>query len=218
VTIQNSLRLWGLEANAYRNVMRDGGLSVNALTGLRYLNLRENLDIATGPLAPGGGLGINGFDHFGTRNEFYGGQLGAQVGWRSGRLGLDLLGRVSLGVISQGVNVNGQITLGGVTFPGNSFAQPTNIGDHSQTRFAVVPEVGVKARYQLTDRLMASVGYDFLFIDRVVRPGDQIDRNVNATQAPQFGGVLVGPAVPQPRSETSSFFAHGLNLGLTFTY
>jgi hypothetical protein len=185
---------------------------------LRYLNLRENLDITTAPLTPGAGPFTGGFDHFGTHNEFYGGQLGAQVGYQAGRLGLDLLARVSLGVINQGYNVNGQITLDGVTSPGNSLTQLTNIGDRTQTRFAVVPEVGVKARYQLTDRLAASVGYDFLFIDRAARPGDQIDRNVNATQAPQFGGVLVGPAVPAPRTETSNFFAHGLNLGLTFSY
>jgi hypothetical protein len=50
----------------------------------------------------------------------------------------------------------------------------------------------------------------------VVRPGLQIDRVVNPNQFEQ--GHLFGPARPLPESNSTDFFAHGLNLGVMVHY
>jgi hypothetical protein len=58
-------------------------------------------------------------------------------------------------------------------------------------------------------------GYQFLYWSRVARPGEQIDRVINPTQIPVFGGnQLLGPARPEPLFTTTDFWAQGLNLGL----
>ena len=82
-----------------------------------------------------------------------------------------------------------QARLGGV------YAQPSNIGSYNRNELSAIPEVGVNVGCQLTAHLRALVGYSFLYIAEVVRPGDQIDRTVNLTQ--QNAGGLVGAARPQ---------------------
>ncbi|HZY31087.1 MAG TPA: BBP7 family outer membrane beta-barrel protein, partial [Candidatus Methylomirabilis sp.] len=52
----------------------------------------------------------------------------------------------------------------------------------------------------------------------VVRPAQQIDRNINPTQNASFEGSpptpLVGPAQPSFKFHSSDFWAQGLNVGL----
>ena len=69
---------------------------------------------------------------------------------------------------------------------------------------------------QLTPYLKVFIGYDFLFWSQVVRPGDQIDRNVNLTQA--LGGALAGPAAPLPQFSGTSFWAQGVSAGVELSY
>ena len=95
-----------------------------------------------------------------------------------------------------------------------------NVG-FTHDHFAVVPEGQVRLGYQFTRRLQGFVGYNFLYLRDVVRPGNQIDRNINATQNALFGGtggVLTGPAAPPPQFTHSDFWAHGVNFGLEFRY
>ena len=56
---------------------------------------------------------------------------------------------------------------------------------------AWVPEANLNVGFRLTDHISASVGYNFLWVADVVRPGDQVDRVVNFAQTP-----LVGSAQP----------------------
>ena len=51
-------------------------------------------------------------------------------------------------------------------------------------------------RYDVTQHVRGVVGYDFLYMSNVLRPGAQIDRNINPTQnfvLGGTGGLLVGP-------------------------
>ena len=100
------------------------------------------------------------------------------------------------------------------------------MGSHDRNRFAVVPEVGLKVGYRLTSWASVFAGYTFLYASNVLRPGGQIDRNVNATQAMAFQIpqsppptlALVGPAQPAVRLRESSFWAQGLDAGVSFLY
>ena len=96
------------------------------------------------------------------------------------------------------------------------FALPSNIGRQTRDAFSVVPQVQVKAGLNVTSFCRAFVGYDFLYWSSVVRAGDQLDRNVNDSQA--IGGTLVGEALPRPQFRQTGFFAHGLTFGLGFQY
>ena len=66
------------------------------------------------------------------------------------------------------------------------------------------------------------MGYQFLYINNVARPGEQIDRVINTSQGPAFTGdpsqTLVGPARPMYLGAQSDFWAQGARVGLEFRY
>ena len=86
--------------------------------------------------------------------------------------------------------------------------------------FAVVPELGINVGYQINPLWRVFVGYNFLYLSDVVRPGNQIDRVVNTTQLPSVlgPGMLVGPARPTFVMKGTDFWAQGLSVGLEFRY
>src|SRR5262249_49431111 len=104
------------------------------------------------------------------------------------------------------------------TFRGGYLAQPTNIGRFSRDTFAVVPELNLSVGWQPRDWLTLTVGYNFLYLSDVLRPGDQIDRPINPTQGPAFVGdpsqPLVGPARPRFTPQSTDVFFHGVSAGL----
>jgi hypothetical protein len=238
VDIASSTRLWGVEGNVYVNLYRDNCFSFDLLAGFRYLDLREVLTIDTSAAALGlaqvafGGDffgppgAVTTSDQFGTRNHFYGGQLGARAEWTYGRLCCNLLGKVALGDTHQVSEVAGSSSLvvGGVpaaTLPGGIFALPTNIGRFSGNDFAVVPEVSVKLGWRLTGNLGVFAGYNFLYWSRVVRPGNQIDRAVNDTLIPTsnvFGAAEGDLSRPARLFNTSGFWAHGVSFGVELRF
>jgi hypothetical protein len=107
-------------------------------------------------------------DTFRTRNQFYGGQLGVRGEYSFGKLFVGATGKVALGDTHEVVEVTGAASLvvpGSpvATFPGGQFAAPSSGGRVTHDEFAVLPEVEVKVGYQVTQRLRAYVGYDFLY-------------------------------------------------------
>jgi hypothetical protein len=225
IGVTSFTRFWGSEANFLFNAVNQSGLRVDVLTGFRYLSLNEELNIY-------GRANIPAFDDlvarlnesFDTRNYFYGGQVGGRVRWEGEFVALMLQGMVALGGTYQVVDVSGNTILsdailGTEQFPSGILIQASNAGRRDDTHFSVVPAVQVQLAFRLLANVRATVGYDFIFWDRVVRPGEQIDRSINLTQSPIFGtGTLVGPARPEQRFDRSDFFAHGASFGLECRY
>jgi hypothetical protein len=226
VFITSTLQLWGAELNGVFTLWRRPGLDVLLLTGFRYADLRENFSIhnTTTDLLLGNVETLD--DEFGARNQFYGGQLGTRIAWQRNAFSLDLTGKVALGSTHQVVNIQGssaETPLLPAMAVGGLFAQPSNIGERSHNEFTVMPAIEFKVAYQLTQRVKAFAGYDFLYWSQVVRPGNQINPTVNLTQNGILdprgaGGVLVGPAQPTPLFNRSDFWAHGVNFGLEFRF
>jgi hypothetical protein len=213
--------LWGTEANLRSNICCGPNYFIDGIAGFRNVNLYERLriDETLNALASGGSFVIN--DTFQTHNNFYGGQLGLVGEARWGRWSVNMFGKVALGVTQQVVNINGSTLItppGGTAtaFPGGLLTQPSNIGHFSRDVFGVVPEAGVNLGYQLTPHLRTFIGYNFLYWNNVVRPGQQIDLVVNTNQIPPaIGG---GPARPAFSFQHSDFWAQGITFGLEFRY
>jgi Putative beta barrel porin-7 (BBP7) len=228
VTVTSELQLWGTELNGVFNVMRRPGVEVNFLLGFRYLDLQESLHITnptTDLLLKSTDLS---HDYFGTRNQFYGGQLGTRVSWQRDQWSFFATGKLALGSTHQVVNISGDTTQaplpGGMSltpgsFPQGIYAVGTNSGHQSGNQFAVIPALELKLAYQITSQLRALIGYDILYWNQVVRPGNQMDHNINPTQHPVFGaGALSGPAIPGPQFNRTDFWAQGVNIGFEFRY
>ena len=86
----------------------------------------------------------------------------------------------------------------------------------------MVPEVGVNVGYNFTPWLRGFLGYNFLYWSNVVRPGEQIDREINVRQIPgpnfPTGGSNTTVARPTVPFKSTDFWAHGVNLGLELKY
>ncbi|HZU37271.1 MAG TPA: BBP7 family outer membrane beta-barrel protein [Gemmataceae bacterium] len=222
--------LQGWEWNALTRLAGNDTWNIELLGGFRYLNLNEQLSFATSSpnILPPADV-FRTLDEFDTSNHFYGGQIGAEAEFRRGRWYAELVGKVALGSMIEVVNVHGQLVTNDLnaegtlqTFPGGYLAQPTNSGRQRAAHFAVLPEAGLNVGCQVTPRLRLLVGYTFLYASNVVRPGDQIDRGINPTQAPAITGLpttaVIGPQRPAPLFRTSDFWAQGLNFGLEFRF
>ena len=235
--VHMSTALLGAEVNKRTLLCCGCDYQVTGLLGVRYLDLRDRLEIqenlvftndvpAVGNNPPVASRGdrVFVFDRFDTHNRFYGGQIGANAEWRRGPWSLDTRFKLAVGATQQSVDIDGGqqiVRANGVVqnFQGGLLALPSNIGHFSQTRFAVVPEVGVKVGYNFTDNLRVFVGYDFLYWSNVVRPGDQIDTSLDANRIPNFGAFppanQIRPVVP---FRTTNYWALGLNAGLELRY
>lgn len=236
VAITAQSEMWGFEANLAYHCGNDR-LRADALIGFRYLQLSESLQITDPqitPLRPNTLTFLGAFvnapnaiadtDQFLTRNQFYGGQIGGTVRWEDWWYFVRLTGKVGFGCTQQQVTIDGSSTLitpaGNTTVPGGILAQPTNIGTYRQNVFGIVPEWGVTAGVFVTDWLRITGGYSFLFWNRVIRPGDAIDRSINPGQVPTASGfgVVVGPPRPQFSFNDSSFWVQFAQAGIELVY
>ncbi len=201
---------WSLDLlGGYRYVELDESLSITAnstlFTTTTFLDNMGNVLVAAPP-----GSGVQMFDRFSTRNQFNGGQVGARFQSLWGRWSLGGSFKLGLGDMHEVVTIDGSTTVvpvngSAVQLIGGNYAT-LQIGRYGVDRFAVVPEVQVNAGFQITPRIRTQIGYSFLFLSSVLRPGHQIDNTYDGA---------VHPSVPMIGS---TFWAQGLNLGLQISF
>ena len=218
---------WGAEGNVWINLSCSPLRRLDFLIGYRHLNLNEGLTFHDlQDFTPSGfPVVIETRDSFQTTNHFNGVNLGLKCeSWR-GALFCQLIGKVALGSNERTVDIAGSnnSVIFGVTQPttGGLFALPSNSGTFTSHAFSVVPEVGVNLGYQISPNLRAFAGYSFLYWTNVLRPGDQIDRGLNTSQAAHLTagpGGFTGAARPAFPQQASDFWAHGVNIGLELRY
>jgi hypothetical protein len=190
---------------------------------------------------------VNRTDDFRTRNSFYGGQVGARGEVRVSGFTIGFGAALAMGDMIQSVDISGQnfsataantspthvIPLAGIPLttpaalpvastvtgfgPTGLFAQPSNSGVRSRDVFAVVPQASLRLGYRISESLTASLGYSFLYISNVARPGDQIDYaiNANSVNQPTTAG---GPLRPLPQIRGTDFWLQGIDVGLQLRY
>jgi hypothetical protein len=226
VFIDASTRFWGGDINLLYNLFRNDGWSLNLLGGFRGAELRENLNITANSTLfvtttytdnlgnvlatadPGSSVTV--FDSFETRNQFYGGQVGAQLQYTCGRWAFDGAFKLALGNTHETININGGTavfpTTGNPVFlSGGNFATIQS-GHYSANKFAVMPTLQLNVGYQFTPWMRGTIGYNFMYLSNVVRPGNQIDNTFNGT---------THPGVPFSQS---GFWTQGINIGLHFIF
>jgi hypothetical protein len=224
LSITNSMQ--SVEWNGLAQVFCQGQARVYLLGGLRWWQFNEGLlFLTTSPsvVPPQDIFGTE--DRFTAHNNFWAGQIGAQAEYQWDRVLVRAEGKVAFGGMHEQVRTSGLLVTNDFNnfgppqaFPGGYLAQPTNSGFPSKTRFAVLPELNLSVGYQVTDWLSVQVGYSFLYASSVVRPGDQIDRGINPTQAPAINGnpstTAVGQQRPIPLLTATDFWAQGVTLGV----
>ena len=237
VEVRQTLRLFGLEANFLtQDGFHQGDFHFRTLFGGRYAELRETLGIDTSTTFLFNNIGtfggvplpaqsmVNGNDSFATRNTFTGGQVGFEAIWGSTNLFLTLRGTFATGSTHQNATIAGSSTLTlpnglTVTLPGNLLALSTNSGRTTLDELSVLPEASLSVTVNLGDHLHLHGGYSFMYWSNIVRPGDQVDRVINATLVPLLTpGVPAGAAQPRVIMNRTDFWAQGANAGLTLMW
>jgi Putative beta barrel porin-7 (BBP7) len=240
INVQTRNELWGAELNGRLGIAGNCWYRGDLLLGFRYAEVKDNLDItSTSQTTPASPLTVLNFsrtnfaapftlqvsDSFRTRNEFYGGQVGANIEVHRGNLFADFRAKLALGVVHQTVDISGQSVLTQGTMrnvsPGGLLALTSNIGEHSRDEFGIVPEVGANVGYQFGRHVRASVGYSILYFrSDVQRTGAIIDRIVNPSLAPALTGIGLGTPVQRPLFGfvDRDFWAQGVNAALEFSF
>jgi hypothetical protein len=226
VKITNSLQLGEFDLTGVIPLYRDASWQVSGLAGGTFLQLNEGFNLtadleglASSPLYAGqSGYSV---DEFKTRNRFYGATLGLRGRYSYGPMFVEGTGRVSFGASQEVLTVNGGYADSGAMFASSSgpygiFVMPANEGTFSQTHFAVVPQVQLKVGYNITPSIAITVGYDFLYDSNVIRPGDQINRNLPKGQTFQQDGTAASLTSPARLFRTTDFYAQGISIGLVF--
>lgn len=236
--IETSSRMYGFEVNFRRELCRTSHGHLDLLFGYRQFHLDEAIairdrivyDTAPGPLSDATVIGV---DEFGTHNQIFAGQIGldGEVNWRKFYVGA--WGKFALGSNLETINVSGwtrvQPTPGralpppatnGKTFAGSVYTQPSNIGEYADSQLTVLPEVGVHVGYKLTSNWRMGAGYNFLYINNVVRPGDAIDTTISRNQVPQLQPIATAPGgrPGPPTFIESAYWAHGLTVHMEIRY
>ena len=83
---------------------------------------------------------------------------------------------------------------------------------------AVALPTTLQVGYQVTDNLRAFVGYNFVWLSSVARPGDQVDLTVNPAAFGAPPGAAVVPARPAGGVNPTDFYVNALSFGMGYTW
>lgn len=254
-TLKLSSRLLGSEFNVLANVLNRCRFKMDFISGFRWVQLKESL-LFMGETAALPNADVSGFyncrDSFNTNNDYYGSQVGLKGQYNVDRWLFMGFFKTALGCMHQKVRIDGksqtsngnlfymtkntsqEVLLGGI------FSEPTNLGSHHHYKVAALVETGFKLSYQFVECCNIGLGYNFLWLNHLLRPGDQIDRNLNPTRTAlaeaSRDSLGVGPdkpvpfgsatAAPRPRGaerpdhkhHNGNYWAQGLSISLEFQF
>ncbi|MDA0657879.1 MAG: BBP7 family outer membrane beta-barrel protein [Planctomycetota bacterium] len=232
VSIRSTSELNAAEVFKRQCCFRGCNYRVDILVGYRYAQLQDSLRIEDSfeflvqQNVPGGtpipaGSTVQNFDQFDVDNTYHAGQLGAWAQKRNGNFSLDLIGKVAFGQMNFDVSTQGQTTstqpnVAAVTVPGGLLVQQSNLGNFKDHAFAVMPEASANLGYQLSPFIDLTVGYTFLYWNRVVRPGDVVDRVVDLRQ--QGGNLPDVQARPEIAFRDTGYWLQGMTFGVNFRF
>ena len=103
---------------------------------------------------------------------------------------------------------------------GGLYANASNIGRYNHDEFAFIPEINLNLGLNVTRGITAYLGYNFMYINNVARPADQLNPVVNSATVPTNAnyGALNRPIVPKQLFNQDEFYLMGVNFGLTMRY
>jgi hypothetical protein len=238
-----STRSWGAEGSGVLNLYRSSPedyaqFSVDGLIGFRFFELSETMHITSASTllgnstSPFAGLTVTApativvNDHFETINRFYGGQFGLRTELRCGKWFFGTVNKYALGNMNQWLIIEGRSDVNDPTIglaavnPGGLLAPPGTICNLRRDEFTHIFETQATIGYNWCGWLTTFVGYNFMFVSNVIRPGDQFTNVLNPATvptSPTFG--LGGPvSTPDVRFTQSDFWLQGVTFGALFKY
>lgn len=197
-----STQMWGAEANYFGEFDNIGLFQLKPLVGARYLRFSEELN-QRGTFNAGPGLrDIN----TAIDSTSYNNLAGPQVGLR-GEIVSDFV------VLSADTKFGALVNSGKNSIFVENFRSnfdPAISNEDHFTNWCPTVDVGVSGRFNITQNWNIRIGYQFLFLTNVVRPGQSIVYNITAPE-PE-------PVAFRSQATYSNFYAHGFSFGTEFRW
>jgi Putative beta barrel porin-7 (BBP7) len=210
----------GFEVNLLRRGPAMIGEEMYWIVGLRYFGLDESLMVEAASQA--GAMRAGAFDSFTTRNNFYGAQFGGRWSFTRNDLTVDLTMKMALGGMGQEAVVQGGSSVilpgGRIDRPGGLLALGPNIGDHDRSKLVLLRDISISVGYCVLPNVTVHLGYDFLWLSNVLRPGEQIDLGVNPRLLPFSAAAPSGPLRPAFKFNGDTFYMHGITVGVAVQF
>jgi hypothetical protein len=171
-------------------------------------------------------------DSFRTRNQMNLFQVGVRGELRRDWFSLLYTGKFAFGGNHEIVEIDGasgfndRTRLGagpaaalGTTI-GGLLATSTNIGKFVHDEFVYVPEANIAFAVNLTRSLTGTIGYTFLYVNKIARPGSQINPIVDTSTVPFSGNFGATNRPPGFRNllAQDDYWLQGVTFGLDFRY
>ena len=102
--------------------------------------------------------------------------------------------------------------------PEGVFAQPSNEGRRTSNGSAFTTDAEIKVGYTVSQNVRLTLAYEHTYYSSVVRPTDQIDRNLPKGQTFNQADPVVSTTSPGKLFNTTDFYAHGLNVGVEIRF
>ncbi len=156
-------------------------------------------------------------DQISTENDFYGAELGMDFFRQKRRLLFELSWRLAVGNMRRRVYANGGTTLTipgstvPMTIPGGFYVAADGLQGSSDS-FSVIPQARIGVGYFLRHNLQFNLGYDFMFINNVVRPSTAINTRFDASR------LVSGVGGDTLSFVSSDVWLQGLSAGLTWNF
>jgi hypothetical protein len=229
-------QLLGAELNGRCVGCSIGAVTVSGLAGARYLEFRDGLSVSNNvaltaiPGVPDGAttgfpqlVNFGSFDTITMRNRYYAPQVGAEMEIEEGCFFFSARAKVAVGAMQQIANIFGTSTVVGSsnpgTFVGGLFSDPLNQGRRDRTRVSVVPEANLKVGFQFNNWLRSYVGYDYLYLQHVIRPSTIIGSSSINTQVTVNGTTqTINVTQPAIHFKDQDAWMQGINLGVELRY
>jgi hypothetical protein len=234
--------MWGAELSLWKNLYYNPlgtVFGVYGLCGFRYVGFDSDVEIHTvsvvnstitnpglGDFASLAGSRIDAAEAFTTHNNFYGAEFGVRFEWNTQLMILDTDIRFAIGSTEEDLNIVGTQTrtvgTTATTSLGDLLALPSNIGQHHKSQFSQIPEIDVKLKFPVANHLTLTTGFSALYWTHVARASEQIDRQIDISQIPNFppgaGVPSTGLGVPAVLFRQTELFLVGISAGAEFRW
>ncbi len=218
--VSDTSEMWSAEIMPSLRLYHTDTFSFDFMAGFRHFGLSDEFNFTAASFNGAETFAVH--DRYVARNFFWGGQVGARLGWAWEGLEATLTAKFAGGALSETLAVSGQTlrpasairTRRGAALVSGGFYSISSTGNTKNARWAVLPELGLNVSYRLTDCVYVTLGYDAFYLNRAFRAADQINPNISRSALPVLGGnftTLPDPVFPKRQSE---FWADGLNVGL----
>jgi hypothetical protein len=202
---------------------------IKVLGGVRYWNFNEKLTFTTHSPDKTTPDIFTTVDQFHTKNWFYGAQMGLAAQYEWACFSCLVKGKLALGYMNERLKIRGKLATNNfdsfgqvVEYPGGYFALPSNIGYYDKIRFASIPEFNFDFIWDMSPDSSLHIGYSFLYVSEIFWAEDQIDPNIDPSQAPAITGTPpTGAAsiqMPKALLKSKDFWVQGLNIGFEYRF